>query len=164
MSRNDIRIYSEARGGRFQCSGYSMVAGATFLPGEPVEFTGTGFIQEAGNNPSGIAGIAAESSIDIEGRIKPTGTVLSIHEPLSSQLWVCNAFATDGAATPATPNQANAIGRIAGLTLNASTWTVDTGAGNALLRIDDVMDRHGISITDPRFLRGPGFHVIFRFL
>ena len=162
--RNDIRVYRQARGGHFQCSPYSMAAGATFLPGEPVVFDGAGFIVEAGSDPAAVLGIAADSSIDIEGRIRTTGSSISVIEVNPSQLWVCDAFATDGAATPATPTQANAIGRTGGLTLNVATWTIDIGAANAILTIDDVIDRGGISVTKPGFVRGPGFHVIVRFL
>lgn len=164
MSRNDIRPFRNARGGTFQAEGYSMEANATFLRGEPVVFNGSGFIAECANDPAGLAGIAQESSIDIEGRIRATGTIIPVIEPRDSQLWVCNNFATDGAATPATPSQANAIGRTAGLTLNGANWTVDTGAGNAILQIDDVIDRNGISLGNPSFIRGAGFNVIFRFL
>ena len=161
---HDIKTYRESHGGKFQVSSYSMASGATFLPGEPVVFDGAGFIVEASADPSAILGIATESTIDIEGRIRPDGTGISVIEVQASQLWLCNQFATDGAATPATPTQANSIGRTGGLTLNVTQWTVDIGAGNAILRIEDVMDRNGISITNPNFVRGTGYHVIFRFL
>ena len=161
---HDIRPYREAKGGRFQCSAYSMGAGATFLPGEPVAFDGTGFIVEASTDPSNIAGIAAESSIDIEGRIRPTGIGISVMEPLPSQLWVCNQFSILENGTPAAPTQANSIGKLAGLVILNNQWVVSTGAGNPICRIDDVMDKHGVSITNPNFVRGPGYHVIFRFV
>lgn len=164
MSRNDLRPFRNARGGHFQAEGYSMEANATFLRGEPVVFNGSGFIAECANDPSGVAGVAQESSIDIEGRIRATGTIIPVIEPRESQLWVCDRFATDGAATPATPSQANAIGRVGGLTLNGANWTVDTGAGNTILKIEDVIDRNNISVGNPAFLRGVGVRVIFRFI
>lgn len=164
MSRNDIRPFKEARGSHFQCAGFSMAANATFLRGEPVVFNGAGFIDEAGNDPSGIVGIAQESTINIESAIRPAGTIISIIEVQDSQLWVCERFATDGAATPATPTQANSIGRLGGLTLNGPNWTVDTGAGNSILRVEDVLDRNNISVTNPAFSKGAGVRVIFRFV
>lgn len=164
MTIRDIRCYREARGGRLQVSGYSMASGATFTTGEPVVFDGSGFITEATTDPAGIAGIAAVPATDVDGISHVAGTIISIHEALQNQLWVCDNFATDGIGTAATPTQANAIGRTAGLVLRGAIWVVDTGAGNALLRIDDVIDANGWSVTNPLLRHGTGRSVVFRFL
>jgi hypothetical protein len=160
----DIRCYREARGGRLQVSGYSMASGASFTTGEPVVFDGSGFITEATTDPASIAGIAAVPATDVDGISHLAGTVVSIHESHPNQLWVCDNFATDGAGTAATPTQANAIGKTAGLILTAGRWVVDTGAGNTILRIDDVIDANGWSVTNPLLRHGTGRSVVFRFL
>jgi len=145
-----------------------MASGATFTTGEPVVFDGSGFITEATTDPAGIAGIAAVPATDVDGRSLQVGTVISIHEALQNQIWVCDNFATDGAGTAATPTQANAIGKTAGLILRVvstgNVWVVDTGAGNTIIRIDDVIDANGWSVTNPILRHGTGRSVVFRFL
>lgn len=163
MSAQDIRTYRADRGGKFQVSGYPMAAGASFLPGEPLVFNGSGAVVQATTDPASVIGISAYSSRDIDGNTVPTGSAISVIEPDNSQLWTCRRFATDGAGTAATPTQANAIGKTAGLTLSGSTWTVDTGAANTILRIEDVLDAFGRSVASPG-LHGTGNTVVFRFV
>lgn len=162
MAARDIRAYRASRGAHFQVSTYPMASGASFSVGEPIVFNGAGAVTRATTDPPVVVGISAFSSTDTDGAALTTGARISVVEADDSQLWLCTRFATDGAGTSATPTQANAIGKTAGFTLSGSTWAVDTGAANQILRIEDVLDTLSRSITG--LVHGTGFFVIFRFL
>jgi hypothetical protein len=164
MARNDIRLWSAPRGGGDNVSAFPLAASQTFAEGDLVIFDGAGALTIAATDPQVVAGIAAERATDVDGASRAAGTLLSVYQPVDSQLWVCNNFATDGAATPATPTQANAVGLAAGFILDGSgNWFVDTGSGNAPVQIEYVLDGSGRSVTDPNTNPGAGTAVVFRF-
>ena len=162
MALNDIRPHSASRGGSQHARAYPMAASATFLRGEPTVLT-SGALDECGDDPDFVAGIAMMRGTDVDGAALATGSPITVLELAEDQDFVCNNFATDGAGTAATPTQANAIGLLAGFTLNGSDWFVDTGCANLLLEITDVLNSQGISITNPlHSYNTTGVSVVFK--
>jgi hypothetical protein len=163
VARNDIRPWRPDSGGFVEVTAFPLAAAQNFNEGEPVVFDGSGAIQEAADDPTTLAGIAATRSIDVDGVVRATGTPISTYRLSDSMTWVCRNFATDGAGTTATPTQANAIGQLAGLTLTGGgAWVVDTGTANLLFRIEDVVNASGVSITNPLFVDRTGVSVVMR--
>ena len=103
-------------------------------------------------------------AVDEAGTSFATGTLATVTVGVPTQQFVCFNFATDGAGTAATPTQANAIGTLAGLTLASDVWSVDTGAANLLVQIDEVVDAVGRQITNPTNRPGAGLGVVFHFV
>jgi len=178
MARNDIRAPLAHSGGSHRLTALPMAAGATFSMGEPVVWDGAGGIQEAADDPATIAGIAAVDATPAQmaavattpnfiGRYltRAAGTLCQVYEVDQDQWFVCPLFAIDGAGTPVTPTQANAIGQRAGLNLNLTSdrWSVDTGSANLICVIEGVIDNRHNSITDPHVLNTAGTAVVFRF-
>lgn len=164
MTAHDILPYTAAGGGSDNTSDYPLTASASFSEGEPVTLAAAGGVGEAADNPESIIGIAAVRSTDADGTAQTTGTPITVYRTTDTQQFWSQNFATDGAGTAATPTQANAIGESAGLDLSGGVWTVDTGKGNLLVRIDDVIDIHGFSIADPRTPFGTANAVVFTFI
>lgn len=164
MARNDIRPFRSVQGGSDLMRGFPQAASAAFREGEPVVMT-AGALAEATDDPPVVTGIAATRAVDAFGTSFATGTMATVVVGVPTQQFVCFNFATDGAGTTATPTQANAIGALAGLTLDGSgNWWVDTGCANLLVQIDEVVDSTGRNITNPTNLPGSGFGVVFHFI
>ncbi len=172
MARNDIRPAQAHSGGVHLIRPLPMATGAAFETGEPVVWDGAGGIEEAADDPATIAGISAvpASATAVSAFIgrylaRAAGTLIQVYEPDPDQIFVCPNFATDGAGTPATPTQANAIGVLAGLSLNlvSDLWSVDTGSANLICQIDGVLDARRNLITDPNVLTTAGVGVAFHF-
>jgi hypothetical protein len=168
MAKNDIRPFRSPLGGSTGLSAYPLAASQTFEDGEPV-VASSGALAEAGDDPSEILGIAAASS---QGKtangadgVRPTGTLIQVVTGENNQLFISDMFATDGAGTAAVPTQANAVGVQGGLTLTGGNWYVDTGAANAILEIESVLDADGFMLGDPAVPQvGAGVSVVFRLL
>lgn len=144
--------------------GFSLASNAAFEEGEPVIFNGSGSIVEAADDPITVAGIAGGRSTDADGVVWPAGTTVPVYQPVDSQRFVCNNFATDGAGTLVTPTSANASEQTAGFTLTGGgVWVVDTGAVNQLVQIELVLNSRGGSILSPA-QSTVGTQVVFRFL
>jgi len=163
VALNDIRAHSASRGGSQHSRAYPMAASATFLKGEPTVLT-SGALDECGDDPDFVAGIAMMRGTDVDGTALATGTPITILELAEDQDFVCNNFATDGAGTAVVPTQANAIGVLAGFTLDGDgNWIVDTGCANLILEITDVLNSQGISVTNPlHSYNTTGVSVVFK--
>ena len=164
MTAYDIRPYDAPQGGVDFTSSFPLTASASFSEGEPVVLAAAGGIGECTDDPATVTGVSAVRSTDADGTVRATGTLISVIIPVDSQRFSCQNFATDGAGTLTTPTQANAIGESAGLSLTGVQWSVDTGTGNLIVEIDDVVDIHGFSINDPQHVPGTANAVIFRFI
>jgi hypothetical protein len=172
MARDDIRPFRAVNGGTHELKTGPMAAGAAFNMGEPVVWDGAGGLTEAADDPAAIFGISAVDasatavSVFIRYLTRAAGTPIQVYDIDQDQLFICANFATDGAGTPATPTQANAIGVPAGLNLNLVTnlWSVDTGSANLICTVENVIDARANFITDPNVLTGTGVAVIFRFI
>ena len=163
MARDDIRPWRSPTGGE-EILSFPVTAAQSFLRGEPVALIAAGTLSIAGSDPASIEGIAAHQATDRQGTALAVGSRVAVTGTPDTQVWRCDNFATDGSGTAATPTQANAQGELAGLVLNGSDWYVDTGAGNLLVVIDDVLDENGNIISDIRTLFGTATSVLFRFV
>lgn len=163
MARNDIVPFSSPRGGTYEIQAFPLAATQTFDEGDPVVFS-SGALQEAGNDPATVAGIAAARATGLGGAVRATGTQIQVNVPHPDQTFKTSNFATDGSSTSATPTQANAIGATAGLTTTGGNWFIDTGAANHILQIEKVLDTAGHDIANPELSTGAGNWVVFRFI
>lgn len=167
MARNDIRPYLSSQGGHPRMDIAPLGSGASFVEGEPLVYS-SGAVSEAGSDPGSVAGIAAvpASPTAVSNFVRfarAAGTSIQFY-PSDDQKFICENFATDGSGTATTPTQANAVGQGAGFILNGSDWYIDTGAGNLLVLIEQVLDSRHNDITDPNLNVGTGSAVVFRFL
>ena len=142
---------------------YPVTASQTFRVGEPVTVVAAGTLSEAADDPTDIAGIAAHRSTDRAGVDFGVGFQVTIYRGGPDQVFRTTSFATDGAGTQATPTLAN-IGDLAGLTLAAGVWSLDTGAANGLCEVTGILDSNGRNLSDPNLLSGTGSIVLFRFI
>ena len=164
MAKGDLRPHRSPRGGHFEISGYPTATVTAFNEHEPLLFV-SGQVTLSGNDPAAIVGIAAEPNTDVDGAFLADNDTVGVYQVGGEELWISVNFATDGSSTATVPTQANAIGQPAGLTVDGSgRWFVDTGAGNLLVLIEDVLDAVNLPITDPALNTGPGRSVVFRFL
>ena len=162
MAKNDITFYSSLGDGPSR-KGFPVAASATFDEGDVVVVS-SGSVDEAGNDPASVNGIAAMRSTDYNGDSLATGSAVTVYSGGDTDTFRSAKFATDGAGTTATPTQANAIGVLAGFTDDGTNWWVDTGTANLLVRITDVIDAAGNSVTNPITNPGTGVAVLFRFI
>ncbi len=163
MAKNDIEFHLATGHGPVR-TGYPLAASATFEQGDVLAIAAAGTVDEAGDDPVTVAGIAAVQSTDSDGTSLATGTMVPINRGSDDELYRCNQFATDGAGTTVVPTQANAIGALAGFTTTGGVWFVDTGTANLHVRIDDVLDSAGNSVTGNNVDVGAGATVVFRFV
>lgn len=164
MALDDIVLYEGPligiENGAVAPSDIPLASSSTFSRGEPVVFNGSGYVGDASTDPAAVAGIAMTNAQWPDGTSHVQGYGVRVR-PLLKNIWYCDNFATDGAATSATPTVANAIGQLAGFTATGGSWYIDTGAANLLLLIETVLDANGIPITNPGGA-GTGTRVLFR--
>jgi len=158
---HDLRHY-QAPDGVIDMRSFPVTASATFLVGEPIVIAAAGTIDECGDDPASVDGIAAHSPTNIDGSAMAVGYSVTVYGTSPSQTFITKNFATDGAGTAATPALTN-IGDLAGLT-GPGTWYVDTGAANKIIQITGVQDAAGNNLGDPNVLPGTGVWVLFRFI
>lgn len=166
MASRDIRPYKSMSGHtelpKFQGP---INASESFGEGEPLVFNAAGELAEAGDDPASVVGISAHRATDIDNIAFAAGTTISAYGVPDDQLYVCENFATDGAGTAATPTAANAIGVTGGLTFAGGAYSVDTGTGNTILEIFDVISTNtGDSISNPLISAHTADAVVFRFI
>ena len=165
MALNDIRPWRSPTSGEERLA-FPVIANATFLQGEPLRLSAGGALTTNANNPAAIIGISAVTAITntFRNTSAAAGTMLTVYGIPDTQLFISDNFATDGSGTAAVPTQANAIQELAGLQLTGTTWSIDTGMANLIVRIVDVLDAQRNSITDPNILTTAGQSVVFKFL
>lgn len=142
---------------------YPVTASQTFRAGEPVTLVGAGTLSEAGDDPPSVAGIAAHRSTDRDGTDFGAGFLVTVYKGGPDQTFRTTSFATDGAGTQVAP-ALTSIGDLAGLTLLAGVWSLDTGATNTICEVTGVLDSNGRNLSDPNLLSGTGSIVLFRFI
>jgi len=162
MSARDISWYS-SRDGSPDPMSFPVTATQTFLEGEPTVLVAAGTLSEASDDPASITGIAAHRSTDIDSASFGVGRRITVYRNTPGQVFRTQNFSTDGAGTAATPTLSN-IGDAAGFTFTGGVWSLDTGTGNLLCRILDVLDSQGQSLSDPHLLTGTGSIVLFEFI
>lgn len=175
MAARDLMPYISPRGGSTLTSAYPIGAGETFLQGEPVVLDANGNLTISGSNPAAVLGIAAENYEDAGSHLDTgaygtpvavTGRKITIYRPTDDQLFITQNFATDGLGNATTP-AATDLGDQAGLILNGGFWVLDTGAGNKICEVEDVLDEQKQPISTPAgsgLLFGTALWVVFRFL
>lgn len=167
MARNDIRVHS-AQGPNASAAtrAFPLAASTGFDEGDVVVVGTAGTLDEATDDPPRVTGVAATKSTDVTSVALATGTLAPVYLADPTTQFSSLNFATDGAGTAVTggPTQANAQGELAGLTLSSGSWIVDTGCANQFLRIDDVLDARGNSLTNPNVDNSAGVRVVFRFI
>ena len=165
MAKNDIRVFYPVEGGT---TAYPITTGMTFEDGEVVVVAGAGTLSEAADDPATVAGISLGSSQGMTAALTvgtvPDGTMITIYKPSSGQLFATDNFATGGAGVAVVPTLA-VVGDVAGFSLIAGVWSVDTGTANVHVEVTDVLDANGqpLGSTNIRTV-GVGATVIFGFM
>ena len=157
MAQFDFRV----RSGCHEIREYPLETSQTFEQGEPVVVDlASGEIEECATDPVMVTGIAAGTSLnrvpaaggDLDGGTAlADNTLIGVYLPTDNTLFCCDAenFATDGAATEATPTAANAVGETAGFTTDGTDWRIDTGANNRHVVIEALYNVDGQNVKDP---------------
>lgn len=171
MAKNDILPYkanANETGPIADLQHFGLGASESFTVGEPVAVNAAGRLTESADDPGpedfiGIAAgcgdtVGSTDTIGIFRTAKGMFTPGAVpNRPVTGDLipvWIAGpgtklifkVFATDGAGTAATPALAN-IGDMAGLSLTAGVWSVDTGTSSTkFIRIVDVVDANGDSV------------------
>ena len=156
-------------------SAYPVAAATTILVGEPVVLNAGGELVLAGTNPAAVLGVAAESSVRSGSHLPggayanttfAAGRKVTVYKPTDDALFKTLNFARDGAGTAVTPAQTD-LGDQAGFTLVGGVWMLDTGAGNLIAEVEDILDAQGNPIAiaaGQSILFGVATTVVFRFL
>ncbi len=163
MAANDLEIVQQ----RVFNRAITLTAATTILAGEPIVVTGgavPGRVTEAATNPATVLGVIAGTTVDADtGAAAPVGTSVTFYPAEPENEFKTTNFATDGNGTAAAPTIDN-VGDSAGLILAGGTWSVDTGAGNGIIEVTEVLNRQGFNIDDPHTVDGTGAQVLFRFI
>ncbi len=139
-----------------------IVASATFDEGDALAVGAAGALDEAGDDPSSILGIAAQRSTDFDGASVASGTPITFYPARPDNIFSTTNFATDGAGTLTAP-PSTAIGDTAGLSRTGGVWSLDTGTDNHIAVVTGVLNLKGESILDPHTVNTTGVTVLFRF-
>jgi hypothetical protein len=163
VSVQDFRHFQSAQG-VVDMQSFPVKASETFVAGEPVVLNANGTLEECGDDPPVVTGIAAHKSTDVKGNSLGTTFPITVYMASPGQVFITRNFASAGAGAAVTPT-IDLIGDLAGLDFSGDPdWFLDTGQDNLVCRIVGVQDAMGNNLGDPRVLPGTGVWVLFTFI
>lgn len=181
MALNDFLPYTAigAGGGHVRIQWLQSGTSSPALPGEPVVVAADGQMDECGDDPASVAGIAIGVPVNglsgatlnypfVNGlnpdRAIAAGDPLPVVVATPEQTFITARALSDGSSFATTPALAN-IGDAASLDLISGNWGLRPGGGtNQICRILDVLDAQGRSINQPGGSAGTGVYTVFKFV